>query len=332
MKAKITAAKERAIDYITQTSIEYGHFPIFEYYPSFEEKKHLGWHYTYPSPFLHANVMYALLNSGMGEKHELIQSNVKFLLDFKEYGDIWRFWKIDEAEHPVFCGVDDTAICSIVLEKLQYSLSNRKLLHSHILDNGSIRTWITAKEYLLKSNPLVFLLLKFRDKPVQDTMSRGWIEYLDAEPSLTANVLMFLGENERTSIVLNYLIDAWKNETPEHYMFYEKRIIFAYHLSRAYKEGVRTLGEIKDSVFDFISNSYHNFKFAELLMAFITLEYFKIERDLKVIIAKKIVEKIDSSEIYLKPYPYITAKNRVYYGGAGVLTAAWFVEFCSYLK
>jgi hypothetical protein len=320
-------AREKAGRFLLAHYETYKHFAIFEYYPSFETKKDKGWHYTFSSPFLHANVMYALLNGNFDLLDEILHKSVDFLLDFKEPGDLWRFWKVKEAEHPVFCGADDTAICSIVLEKLDHKLNNRKILYSIIRKDGAVLTWIKPDLRLLLLNPVAYFWLKYFDRLAMPQIDYwGWISFDDAEPSITANAVAYLGENEKTIPAINYLIRAWRNDRAENFMYYEKKIIFAYHIARAYKEGCKSLGVLKESIVSYIESESGNFVFAELLMAYLSLSYFEEVSPLILNLKSRIIAEIELRDAFADNYPYITAKNRVYYGGAGALTAAWFIE------
>ena len=320
-------AREKARQFLLDHYDTYGHFAIFEYYPTFEIKKDKQWHYTYSSPFLHANVMYALMNADPKAFKEILKKGAAFLIGFKEPGDLWRFWNVNECEHPVFCGVDDTAISSIVLQKLNHQLKNTAILNSRIRKDGAVLTWIKPDLKLFLINPFAYLWMKYLDRYAASTINYwGWISYDDAEPSITANVLAYLGENEKTLPVLEYVINAWNNDSADNYMYYEKKIIFCFHLARAYKEGCKSLDVLKKSIAVHIENELNNFVFAELLMAYLSISYYEGEEILLKKIQHKILSEINSRDAFTDNYPYITAKNRVYFGGAGALTAAWFLE------
>ena len=126
--------------------------------------------------------------------------------------------------------------------------------------------------------------------------------------------------------VVQYLLDAWNHDKAEHYMYYEKRIVLAYHLARAYKEGCKSLGVLNPSICAYLSQELDNFVFAELLIAYLSVHYFEGDAALLQELQARITAEIKRRDAFMDHYPYITAKNRVYYGGAGALTAAWFIE------
>src|SRR5690606_15068365 len=151
-----------------------------------------------------------------------------------EPGDLWRFWKIRDPEFPVECGTEDTAISSIVLEKLGYTLRNKRVLRTCISKSGAILTWIKADYKLLLLNPISFLWLKRFEKFSRKTIDAKMFDYNDAEPVITATVLSYLKETRQTEIVVNYLLNNWNNNNFDVKQFYDKKIIFAFHIARAY--------------------------------------------------------------------------------------------------
>lgn len=323
----LKSARDRAIQFIHNHHDLYGHFAILEFYPTYDGKKHKGWFYTYSCPFLHANVMYALINADVFKHKDLLKRAASFLFTFREPGDLWRFWKNSEALHPVYCGVDDTAVSSLALRKLDYTLNNHEILYSRITKSGAVLTWIIADLKLFFINPISFCWLKYNDRLAIPT-EKQWqlLAHDDAEPSISANVLAYLGESDRTKTLVNYLINSWENDNAGNYVYYEKKIIFAYHLARAYKEGNKSLEAIKKSAVEFVESNLTQFVFAELLMAYLCISYFEGAPALINDIKSRITQEIMLRDAFTDNYPYITEKKRIYYGGAGVLTAAWFLE------
>lgn len=321
----ISVHREKAFQRINEMHEKYGHFPILEHYP----KKGSDWFYTHPSPFLHANVLYSLLNSGSIVPNTVIVGAGKFLWEFKEIGNIWRFWKNHESTNPVLCGTEDTAISSIVLEKLGYTLKNKEKLVNRIKTDGSLYTWIVADKKLLFNDVKAYLWLKYNDRPAKDTIQRGYMSLIDSEPTITATVISYLGENEQTHKTINYLKSAWDSwEKPFTgvYDYYEQKIVFAFHIARAYKEGCLTLKDLLHPIVEYIDKEYERFEFAELLIAYLSLTYYQCEHYLLDILKGKILSEISVREAYFDHYKYISSNDREYFGGSNVLTAAWFLE------
>lgn len=321
----ISSHRIKALNYISDVFDLYGHFPIYEHYPH----KSNDWIYTHPSPFIHANVMYSLLNSGNIVSERLLLDASKFLWGFREPGDIWRFWKNCQSTNPVLCGTEDTAISSIVLEKLGYKLKNKKIIFNRVRHDGAIFTWFLADKKLLMTNIVAFLALCYNDRPSRETIRKKYMRIDDCEPTITATVVAYLGENEKTEITLNYLISSWKNwgiNYSGNLDYYDKKIVFVFHLARAFKEGCLKLEKLKDDILDFIEMEIENFEFAELLIAYLSLSYFKLNHYLLINLKHKIIYQIENGSPYFDNYKYISSNDRQYYGGSNVLTASWFLE------
>lgn len=309
-----------------------GIFCTFEYYPNFELKKHLGWHITYPSPFIHANILYSLLNSEDKDLINIASKGATFLLEHKENGDLWRFWKVDECQHPVPPDLDDTALVSTILKKLGYSLNNTQIIKNNILQNGNINTWVKANFKLLFTNPASYFFLKQSEKKTQNTFKAEMFSWDDNELGVEANVLMYLGENENTKATINKCISEWKSNK-FNYQFYDKKIVITYHIARAYKEGIKSFEVLKNDILNYLMSEIDFFCFTELLYAYLINEYFN-ETDY---LHRKIKERI-INELLLNPniifefYPYFTSKDRIFYAGSDMYTAVLFLEASKHWK
>lgn len=326
-KVDIESLRDSAFQYISSMHKKYGHFPMFDFYPNFEEKKNRGWHYMYRSPFIHCSTLDSLLNAGFDEDNELIREASRMLLEFREPGDLWRFWDVDEAEYPTFSDVDETSISSFALQKLGIELNNKEILYSRIKDTGEIPTWIYSDFRIFLINPKVYFWLLFKNKKVKPILNDyKWITLGDAEPTIAANVLAYLGENSKTKKMLKYVIQAWQNGSNDHFQHYDKEIIFAFHIARAFKEGVNSLIELKESLIHFIQDNLEEFSFPEILMGYLSIFYYDANHPFLKSICQKIENELLKSDIFMEPYPYTTEKKKIYYGGSGVLTSAWFLE------
>lgn len=326
-KNSILEIRKKALSYLETIHIEYGHFPLFDFYPEYAPKKEWGWHYMYKSPFVHASVLDALLNAGMDPNSTLIQNAAKVLLDFREPGDLWRYWDVYEAEHPTFSDVDETAISSFTLQKLGYSFKNKKIIYSRIQKSGEVHTWIYSDKKLFFTNPYIYFWLKHRNKRVLPILHQWkWIALDDHEPCIAANVIAYLGDNEKTSKLSTYIINGWMHDKRENYQHYDRKIILAYHIARAIKEGASSLLVLKSSVLEFIQSDLSDFSFPELLMAYLTVYYLDNTNPLIYLLKNDILNQLKDNEKFKQPYGYTTEKKKEYFGGSGALTAAWLLE------
>jgi hypothetical protein len=331
-KFNLHSFKEHLIKRVQDTINTFNYFPTYEYYPHFELKKHLGWHITYPSPFIHSNVLYSLLNSENKDLITLVKKGAGFLNKHKENGDLWRFWKIDECEHPVPPDLDDTALVSTILKKLGYFLNNTQIIQNNILQNRNINTWVKANYKLLFTNPIIYLSLKQSEKKIQGTLKSGMFSWSDNELGVEANVLMYLGENESTKGTINKCITEWKSDSFNH-QFYDKKVVVAYHIARAYKEGIKSFEVLKNDILNYLESEIDFFCITELLYAYLINEYFKETNFLQRNIKERIInELLLNSNVVFEYYPYFTSKDRVFYAGSDVYTVALFLEASKHWK
>lgn len=321
----ISERRAAAFQLIRDEVARHGHVPTYQNFPDFPPKKEKGWHYTYPSPFVHANVLYALFNSDDDGAINFAKEQSRFLNDMMEKGGIWRFWPLDNCENPVPADVDDTAICAFVLKKQGHPISNEGILRSRIAPDGRLLTWIMPDRQLLWKSPSLFWKLRQQRKQVLPTIASGMLHPDDAEVGVTANVLLYLGEDAETKAVIERCIRDWRNGT-DAFNFYENGIVVAYHIARAYREGISGFGALKDDILQLIEKEAPQQSFPELLLSALSLRYLGETGALADYVTARIINHcITEKEIFVN-HPYFTSKDRVFFAGSPCLTAAWFLE------
>ena len=321
----IEAAEDSALQLIRDSIDQFGHIPTFQNFPNFEQKRDKGWHYTYPSPFVHATAIYSLLNSGSEQAKNLAMENVAFLKDTMETGGLWRFWKLNDCENPVPPDIDDISICSFVLEKLGFAVDNKRILESNIDQEGHILTWIFPSVSMLFSNPMTYYSLHRTRHIIKPTVDSGMLHPSDSEIGVSANALMYLGENTTTEKAIQKCIDDWRNSC-DSFNFYGSKLVVGFHLARAYNEGIGQFIELKESILKMINDELEHYQFPELLIAFLTLNYFNHRDEVTSYIECRIKNHCLLPNHVFDHYPYFTSKDRVFFAGSRCLTAAWFLE------
>lgn len=321
----IAASRTAAFRLIQDEVARYGHVPTYQNFPDFPPKKDKGWHYTYPSPFVHANVLYSLLNSVDNEAIRFVQEQSNFLLDLMEAGGIWRFWPLDNCENPVPPDVDDTAICSLVLKKLGHSVSNEEILRTRISPDGRLLTWVMPDRRLFWKSPSLFWKIWRERKQVQPTLTSGMLHPDDTEVGVTANVLLYLGEDTETKTVIERCIHDWRSGT-DTFNFYENGMVVAYHIARAYHEGISGFGVLKDDIVQMIEKEAPQQPFPELLLSALSLRHLGETGALTDYVTARIINHCLIGKYLFQSHPYFTSKDRVFFAGSPCLTAAWFLE------
>ena len=314
--------RNEALNIINQDYNNYNEFPSFENYPNAQPN---NWIYTFPSPFIHSNVVYSLLNANFKGKEALLEKAKNRILKAKEVAEVWRFWPINVARNAVPPDLDDTAICTLVLKKLGVKLHNQSVFLNAITPDSDILTWILPNRKMLLKKPLLFVKLLLERKKIKATISSNMLSYNDTEIGVSANVLCALGENIATKKVIAKIITSWNLDT-ENGSFYDKKIVKAFHVARAYNEGIKGFKTLENAIIALIEENYNNYCFAELLLSGLILKYYQTNIKLSDLINSKIIDTLKKENNVIQYYPYFTSKDRNYYGGSKSLTAAWFLE------
>lgn len=317
---KIAQAKQKAVALLRNSLEKYGEFPSLENYPRLNENE---WHYTYPSPFVHANVLFALSNTSLKNDPSITDPALRFILEKKEEGDTWRFWKIDQCHNPVPPDVDDLAVCSFVLNKYGHHTNNKKLLY-HNIRQHKLLTWIKPSVSLFFIDPALAVSLYRKRKPVAKTIAGNMLDYRDSELGVMVNALLYLGQDKNTEPIIDHCISLWNNKTDAQ-NFYDNDLVLAYHLARAYRHGIEKFVVLSGSIAGFISERLDTFNFAELNIAFLALRYLGVTGILPQL-KSLIIHEVTKPGFAFAHFRYFTSKDRNFYGGSSCLTAAWFLE------
>jgi hypothetical protein len=318
---KIEDKRNQAIEILSNSLKEYRHFASLENYPRLNAE---DWIYTHPSPFIHANVMYSLLQSKNSKINNLIDAGKLFLNQQIEVNDTWRFWKSDICRNPVPPDIDDISVCSFVLEALGEQLSNKELFYHNTKADGSILTWIFPSVSLMWVAPKLTFNLYKNQKLIAPTVNGKMLNENDSELGVITNALMYLGENEKTKSVIQFCINSWK-EKSYNKNFYDNDLIIAFHIARAYKEKINSFEVLKEDISEYVNCYNYQKNDAETLIAYLTAKYIG-DKMLAGKIKIEILQQLTENKLTLEPFRYFTSKNREYYGGSACLTAALFIE------
>lgn len=155
------------------------------------------------SVFVSTFILYSLnFEKNNPVSNKIIKKGTDFIRSQKQDGDLWRFWG-DIIDYDL----DDTSCSSFILKLSGETLSNREKILSNRNQKGLFKTWIREGE----KN--------------------------DVDGVVNANVLLYLGENEKTIPACNALVDAViENKEDSMNYYYPDTAVFYYTLSRAYFE------------------------------------------------------------------------------------------------
>lgn len=330
--------KEEIIHFLQGAQQENGEFQSFCYLPQAEQPR---WYYSGDSPFVTGNVLFALRNIVDPTVEHLVEKGLDYLALLQEKNGLWRYWAHNNGimEYNVPCDVDDTALVYFLnhTKGRKNPAEIKDLLLRNQSSSGDFYTWFIPNFKHLKSinqfKFLVFDLFKSRKVflPNKKIPNREAISSIfDNEPAVNAHVVMALGEHPSTEKAIRNLVDRVENGNLV-LQYYDHPFFVYHHLSRAFKEGVHSIEEIRNKMISEIVSSpifaADDEMFLLNILNLITLSNLRFNS------LGEICEKVDfvydhfSSVEKFVPYKYWTSKQRSWWAGSSALTAALYLEF-----
>ncbi len=321
---KQTSSIHRASFDILQEDLEkFGHWPSLEQYPSQSKNE---WTYTYPSPFIHANVLLSLSEFGLRIPSHWISQGVEFLSSAQESG-IWRFWPLETARNPVPPDMDDLALCSLALKQCSRDPEHYNLIQSQIRPTGEVPTWLWPNTRLLVQNWRLWLKLVQEQGAVKPTIQAGMLHPSDWELNVMLNILAYCGAHSNSTALINRCIQLWDNEQdPAH--FYNNRWVTLYHFSRCYHHGINAFAPLLNKAIPELEALMEEGDFHSKLLGGMIAKYARLTR-LHIQFQNALLEDTSKESFSIEAFPYFTSKNRAYCGGSRSLTAALLLQVLS---
>jgi len=238
----------QAIEFLRNNQLEDGEFPTYGNDSLSQPDS---------SPFVTALVLYSLSFLAADDTHSkvkpVVEKGLKFLVQAMEPGGLWRYWSSKNDRHTeIPPDLDDICCISHLLKLNNLPVpKNRSIILGNRNKEGLFYTWV-----LLRSIPSITLNCITLGKALSHS-EQLW-QQTDKDDIccvVNANVLLYLGETAQTEQSLKYVIDTVLSEKEEaRSAFYNHELSFYYMLSRAYFNGVTTLGTVKTSVIAKISS------------------------------------------------------------------------------
>lgn len=320
------------VEFILSQQNTDGSFSTYELYPVVHPDKDWS-RLPDNSPFITANVMYSLLQANSEMTTASLKRAAKYLWQQRERDAYWRFWPARSAQHHIPTDIDDTCVVSFVLTKLGYNIDNRNVLMSNKNKDGYFETWLTPKLSNLVTQPVLTMQFAkdcFFSLP---TRMAQFLTFHDAEPAVAANALLYLGEEGNEACVESINNQIFQNSMRLQY-YYDELMVY-YHVSRAYANGVKTLGHVRKVITERITNRFetitgNNNILLQLMAANVLLD-FKTNVEL----AERLVLGVANDSNYpnqWKCLAYFSSENRNFMAGAPEFTAALYIEAASKLN
>lgn len=319
---------ENIIAYLAAEQRPNGEFPSLESYPTGHPRSKEGWFYVAPSPFITANILCALLEVSGPVATEILQKGIAFLESLKEGPGLWRFWPHSDKTHPVPLDMDDTCLCSFLLEKHGRRLSNKRLLRSVSNPEGHFFTWILPRPSLMWRWLLQYWFLR-KDLPnLRATLASPMLSVDDFEPAVEANILLYLQESAHTKKAVLHLLLDLSNWQQMPLQYYPSPLFAFYHAARAYHHGVRSLQPAKDLFLRYYEEAKHRVvtNLFEKAVAANTFLYFELSESPALTILLTEIQQEMAEQTKWEAQVYFTSKNRDFRAGSPALTAALCAE------
>ncbi len=303
-----------------------GELPTQEFYPlDFPEK---GWIDSIQSPFITSSALISLLEIETPVARSVKSRGAEFISGTREK-NLWRFWDNNLAQNKVPLDADDSALCSFALSKISGDVvNNQKFFAANRNQNGLFYTWFLPRPVFLTS-PLLYWQFMKDAKVAGNTILQQMLAPDDVEISVIANVLLYLGENSVTlksiAFVENTLLGC--KEYEQH--FYDEPVFTWYHVSRAYKYGVKSFEKLKPVFAAFAKERYNSINRKTDLPLLVTLvnAAYNFGEPLASENLLKLAPTTTFTQKQAGAYPYFTSKNRRYQAGSPALTLAWYAEY-----
>ncbi len=162
--------------------------------------------------------------------HDMAEKGIDFLLSEKIEPGLWRYYSSTNNK-TIVPDIDDTACTSFSLKKHDIEIDNIQIITDNINSQGLFNTWYLNEEYLDPG--------KEPHMPAEN----------DTDCVVNANALLYLGDRAETASVSDYLNNVIINDAEDSCsVYYPDKLALYYKMSRAYYEGVGTMGVSGDRI------------------------------------------------------------------------------------
>jgi hypothetical protein len=324
MNQALLNLKQDCIDFISNYQDSNGEFKTYLFFPGKAEN---GWIYSGPSVFITSSTAICLLNVEGTE--DIRKKAANYVRSQMEKGGLWRFYP----HHGLFkfntpLDVDDTSLASYLLEKEQIAFPNNKdKLYKQLNKYRTFRIWFLPRTSLIR-NPIFWFRLLFDLKyswpiffPLKGRTNSPLIALSDNEHAVNANVLLYLGKNDKSQCAINHLIEDVLFGNKHNLFFYPSYLIIYYHVSRLFEDGIVDVLNTKKMVESYLTNQSTLVKenVFNKAIALLTLCNYRSELALVDELAEEIATTT-KNELFCN-YAYFCTKDRNMLGGSEALSA-----------
>lgn len=245
MKERVEEAVRRALAYLAAAQLDHGEWPVLQSpEPTLQREATLD-----STPFATALILHGLRSVDPAEARTAIEKGCAFLLAEMRGEGLWTYWS---SYNPAFQeappDIDDISCISYVLRHYGHTFASaREIILDHRNEEGLFYTWLLPRA---ESSPRLKAALEAEWHPslAQVMASMSLRDVVDT--AVNANALLFLGESDpRThasrDAVVRRVLAGTEVDGGDYYL---GPVIIWYFVARAFANGVRGFGAVRDHV------------------------------------------------------------------------------------
>lgn len=213
-KKRINKAIEHGIDFLVENQLDSGEFPT-----TAASTQQMNGGYLYNSPFVTSFVLYSIKGLRHSKLNKMTEKALCFLLGEQENGGIWRTHTKKNPYHrdlKLPPDLDDISAISYILKLYRVPFDdNNDLIRNNLNGTNQYLTWI--------------------EPPFEN----------EVDCVVNANVLLYLGENDPH--ICSHINEVIR-ENLAFSRWYPDKLSFYYIVSRAFENGITSLGNNKVTI------------------------------------------------------------------------------------
>jgi hypothetical protein len=303
------------------------------------------WQKELKNAFVSANILLPLTLLNNKTASQILTTEYNLLEANRNRFGLWHYFSDTSAPFFIPFETDTNSLFSCVSQRINKKPVNKDCFYQQLSKNGLYNLWFLPKTKILLSSPLYYLNLKQNWNKAQKHLAfqNNVVKKTDAEFCVTANVLLYLGDNVNTQPAIAKLIEDINSQQPIKLLYYPNQIIALYLFARAYYYGnIKPFQTIKSAIEQRLEEAYEKEiggdKFLNLLTATISLIY----NSSNTLTDKAIEESWNLFDQIQTPFPFYCSNSETdfntstklhnAYFGAPALTAALYLEFLYLLR
>ncbi len=324
--SEIENSISRAIDFLVSNQLPDGEFKTYVARGNNPKKE-----YKFDSTVFNSSlVLYSLSFLATPQVEKMRSKALNFLEAEMESTGTWRFWSSKNPSRRIIPpDMDDTCCISFILKKYGKAPKNLDLILGSRNKQGLFYTWFLPNFSNLRTTP-TFWFRSLLETPIRFMFWRKTeADRDDIDGGVNANVLLYLGENEDTKPAIDYLIDITLNGKEESCdKWYLTKFPFYYLLSRAYFNGIESLGVVKSKVIETLAEREKDLLSNPLdaALAACTMLNFGYSSPLLDKIIKLLIKEQEEDGAWVRIALYYGGPKKYYGWGSRELTTGFCIE------